>query len=115
MTLDEILADCGDDTEKLHQAFADALVMPAGGPRDVLLTALRHKLGVWPHPDTPVAEVLAYAGTPGLPVGRVLATEEARPERFQRAELIAELRGRAAALGPAANALQQPQHGGMFR
>lgn len=107
MTLDEIEA-ARNDTERLHGLLFEALAMPPGAG-DTFVSAIRHWLGVWPFPDTPVDEVLTYAGTPGLPVGRVLAAEQSRPARYQRPELIAELRSRADGLGLGAHALQIPR------
>jgi len=59
----------------------------------------------WPAPDTPPEDVLRFAGTPGVPVGRVLATERARPPHLQRAQLILQLEARAAQLGANATSL----------
>lgn len=114
MNPDEILDYCGRDVTRLHEAYADALAMPPGGPRDVLLTQLRHLLG-WPLPTTPPEEVLAGAGSAGIPVARVLAIEEARPARFRRPDLIAKLRDRAEGAGAAATAIPTSGLGGVPR
>lgn len=104
MNLAEIEAAAGN-TELLHDMLFEALALRHGGPRDTFLSAIRHHLGSWPFADTPPEEVLRGAGTPGLPVARVLAAEESRPERYQRPELIAELRLWVDGLGPHATAL----------
>lgn len=103
LTLAEIEAAAGD-TERLHDLLFAALAL-GPGLGDTFVTVIRNQLGVWPFPDTPPAEVLRGAGTPGISVGHVLATEESRPARYQRPELIAELRLWVDGLGPHATAL----------
>lgn len=95
---DEVLAWCGKNVARVHEAYAAELARDPRARRPALLSALRDRLG-WPLPDTPVAEVLTYAGRPPWPLAWVLAAEEARPTRYQRAELIAELGRRVAAAG----------------
>jgi hypothetical protein len=114
MTVDEVLDWCGKDVGRLHETYASELARDLQAQRPGLLSQLRDRLG-WPLPDTPVAEVLRYSGRPPWPVAQVLAAEETRPERYQRGELIAELRRRVAAAGPSATSVAPKTAAGLFR
>lgn len=97
-TADDVVGWCGTDAERLHLAYMEEVTRPAPQRRPGVAQALTDVLG-WPLPDTPPTEVLAFAGTPGLPLARVLGVERARPVRWRRAELVDELERRTAAAG----------------
>jgi hypothetical protein len=108
-----LLAWAGSDPARVHEALVAEL---AGYRRENVLAELRNRLP-WPHPDTPPAEVLAACGTPGFPPLALLRVEQARPARYRRPELIAELQARVAGQGDNAEALApaRPDFKQLFR
>jgi len=104
VTVEQLLAWVGRDLARANVAYVAEVARPPAQRRPVALTALTGVLG-WPAPDTPPADVLRFAGTPGLPIAQALAAEQARPQHLQRPDLIRELAERAAAAGPNAAAL----------
>jgi hypothetical protein len=92
---DAILAWAGRDPARLHEAYAREQAR-AAGRHPTLAAALADRLG-WPLPDTPPEIVLASLRRAGIVPAQVLDLELARPARWRRPELIAELRARGAA------------------
>jgi hypothetical protein len=111
-----VLEWAGQDVERLHVAWQAEVDKPPARQRPELLHQLRERLG-WPAPDTPPATVLAWCQRPGFTPARCLATEQARPERWQRPELIAQLAEIVARQGQNASALApaRPDFKGLFR
>lgn len=112
--LDAVLEWAGRDVERLHGAYYAEMNRHPGARRAALLTQLTHLLG-WPAPDSPPGEVLSGAGTPGVPVGRVLAVEVSRPAWARRPGLIAELAVRTRAAGANAHSMAPAHPPGKLR
>lgn len=101
--------DQPERTRRAVLALVAELTKGALVAHPALTAELRNRVG-WPSPDTPDHEVLRGAGRIGTPIAQVLANLEAWPVELHRAELIAELRGRAMAAGANATAVS-PTHG----
>jgi hypothetical protein len=107
----DLLAWAGTDPERCHEALMAEL---AGYRRENVLAELRNRLP-WPHPDTPPAEVLAACGTPGFPPLALLRVEQARPARYRRPELVAELQAHVAGQGDNAEAVAPTNPAATFK
>jgi hypothetical protein len=97
----DLLAWCGSDPERCHEALEAELASPR---RENVLAELRNRLP-WPQHDVDPEVVLAAAGTPGFPPLALLRVEQARPPRWRRPALIGELEIRVRAEGQNASAV----------
>jgi hypothetical protein len=110
----DLLAWAGADNDRCHEALMAELAAPK--PRDNVIAELRNRLA-YPYPDTPPAEVLAWCRRPGFTPAGALAVERARPPRWQRPKLIAELEAIVAGQGDNASAVApiRPDFKQLFR
>jgi hypothetical protein len=109
----DLLDWAGTDPGRCHEALMAEL---AGHKRENVLAELRNRMA-WPGPDVDPAAVLAACGTPGFPPLALLRVEQARPSRYRRPQLIAELEARVAGQGDNAEAIApaRPDFKQLFR
>jgi hypothetical protein len=109
----DLLTWAGADNDRCHEALEAEL---AGHRRENVLAELRNRLP-WPQHDVDPEVVLAACGTPGFPSLALLRVEQARPDRFKRHGLIAELQARVRAGGDNSSAVSpvRPDFKGLFR